>query len=90
MTRAEKLTKVRRLITGGRIRKEADRRGLSLAEVARRAGISTQAIWAWQDGKRTPSVDATIRVGLALGLIASGEELADDFRRRIARLEEML
>ncbi len=53
------------------LRREIGRRGFTLHELARRAGVSVSLLSRWQAGLSVPSADAFCKVADALGVDVS-------------------
>ncbi|MBM3683669.1 MAG: helix-turn-helix transcriptional regulator [Actinobacteria bacterium] len=58
---------IRRVLSGGLLRRLRQRAGLSQAEVARRAGIVPTVLNAYERGRRQPSLEAAGRIIDAMG-----------------------
>jgi transcriptional regulator with XRE-family HTH domain len=77
---------------GERIRRLRKERGLSLADIADRLGVSKPTVWAWEHGKSRPVESRLTGLADALGVTPGGlepgaatpPELIERARRRIA------
>jgi DNA-binding XRE family transcriptional regulator len=70
--------------TRTRLRSERLRRGMTMREAAKHAGVSLEVIDKWEQGHHTPRSDHAIKVADAFGL--DFDDLAHDFGiRRVPR-----
>lgn len=65
-----------------RIREQAKRKGITLTELADRAGVSQAAFWVAMSGKSGPSIDFVAKVAMALNVDPS--DLVKKPRSRLA------
>nr|WP_272916565.1 helix-turn-helix transcriptional regulator [Tsuneonella aeria] len=77
---------------GQRLHRLRRERGLSLADIANRLGVSKPTVWAWEHGKSRPADRRLSALAEALGVTPGGlepspsgsPEILDGSRRRIA------
>ncbi len=68
-TNIQSLVELRRALLDGTFRQQRQRAGLTLAEVARAAGVSPSALSRWEHGHRLPRTADALRLKGVLDVI---------------------
>jgi DNA-binding transcriptional regulator YiaG len=70
----QEVAEVRALLASGEARRMREQARVSLAEMARHVGCAHSSVLRWEEGRRVPSEDNTLRYGRLLNLLGRRDD----------------